>query len=282
MEAQNPETIAEKTVLGMQFIRPPAENSLTSLHWGAFLLAHKWTTVPHAVIAQAIAWLLNERKPIDMVSVADNLKMRGKLNLLPGGEAYLLELANSVPTPQPCASCADAPAEDPYDTCRPCAKRILLQQTEDLARNFEQVTRMSCPGGGHVWRGPCPLCKTDTMTLTVAANRWHCVACGKGGFGWESFREKHQAEVELARKNAEQTRGVVLARVVSDSSKPKANLSAPEAAEFLGIHPRTVLDMAASGKLPAFRVGRRVLFPLEGLKKYIADNMVKAPECSNT
>jgi excisionase family DNA binding protein len=43
-----------------------------------------------------------------------------------------------------------------------------------------------------------------------------------------------------------------------------------EAARLLGVSPRTVFDLGKRGDLPTLRIGCRKLFPLQGLKAYIA------------
>ena len=43
------------------------------------------------------------------------------------------------------------------------------------------------------------------------------------------------------------------------------------AAVMLGVAPRTVWSMAASGELPSVRIGRRKLYAIETLRRFIAE-----------
>lgn len=42
------------------------------------------------------------------------------------------------------------------------------------------------------------------------------------------------------------------------------------AAAMLGVAPRTIWAMAASGELPSVRIGRRKLYAIESLRRFIA------------
>ena len=53
-------------------------------------------------------------------------------------------------------------------------------------------------------------------------------------------------------------------------------LSAEHAAVFLGLpaqHARRIKELGQDGKLPRVPVGRSYVFPVEGLRKYVAANM---------
>ena len=52
----------------------------------------------HREIFEAMLALDKRRQPMDIIAVADELKTRGMLARLDGGEAYLIDLANAVPT----------------------------------------------------------------------------------------------------------------------------------------------------------------------------------------
>jgi replicative DNA helicase len=84
---------AEKSVLGSVFIKPASFDELgTTLQVDDFFLP------AHREIYEAMLALDHRRQPIDVIAVADELKVRGMLARLEGGESYLLALANSVPT----------------------------------------------------------------------------------------------------------------------------------------------------------------------------------------
>src|SRR5437763_3273232 len=84
---------AEKSVLGSVFIKPTAFDEVaTTLQVDDFFLP------AHREVFEAMLALDKRRQPLDVIAVADELKTRGLLSRLEGGESYLLALANSVPT----------------------------------------------------------------------------------------------------------------------------------------------------------------------------------------
>ena len=48
-------------------------------------------------------------------------------------------------------------------------------------------------------------------------------------------------------------------------------MSEKEAAEFLGISPRKLWGMRASGDIPFMRCGTRVLYPVDALQRWITE-----------
>ena len=52
----------------------------------------------HREIWEAVMTLAERRVPIDYIGIADELKARGMLSRLKGGETYLIECANATPT----------------------------------------------------------------------------------------------------------------------------------------------------------------------------------------
>jgi replicative DNA helicase len=84
---------AEKSVLGAVFIKPAAFDEVaTGLQVDDFFLP------AHREIFDAMLAIDKRRQPLDVIAVADELKTRGMLPRLEGGEAYLLALANTVPS----------------------------------------------------------------------------------------------------------------------------------------------------------------------------------------
>src|SRR5450432_4471470 len=84
---------AEKSVLGAVFIKPAAFDEVaTTLQIDDFFLP------AHREIFESMIALDRRRQPIDVIAVADELKVKGMLPRLEGGESYLLALANAVPT----------------------------------------------------------------------------------------------------------------------------------------------------------------------------------------
>lgn len=84
---------AEQSVLGSVFIAPRLWPTIASqLPMDAFFLP------AHRVIYDAMVGVVLRRMPIDTITVADEIRSRGELARLEGGEDYLLRLAGSVPT----------------------------------------------------------------------------------------------------------------------------------------------------------------------------------------
>ncbi len=84
---------AERSSLGGVLIKPSAFDEVaTSLTADDFYLP------AHREIFDAMLALDKRRTPIDVVALADELKVRGALPRLEGGQAYLVDLANAVPT----------------------------------------------------------------------------------------------------------------------------------------------------------------------------------------
>src|SRR2546422_9476718 len=84
---------AEKSALGGVLIKPSAYDELATA-----LVADDFYLPAHREIFEAMAALDQRRQPIDAVSLADELKNRGALPRLEGGEAYLVHIADAVPT----------------------------------------------------------------------------------------------------------------------------------------------------------------------------------------
>ena len=84
---------AEKSVLGSIFIKPAAFDEVaTSIAADDFFLP------AHREIFESMQSIDRRRQAIDVIAVADELKVHGMLARLDGGQSYLNELANAVPT----------------------------------------------------------------------------------------------------------------------------------------------------------------------------------------
>src|SRR3569833_4438733 len=84
---------AERSVLGGVLIKPSAFDEVaTALQVDDFFLP------VHREIFDALLAIDTRRQPLDGIAVADELRVRGMIARLEGGEAYLLALSNSVPT----------------------------------------------------------------------------------------------------------------------------------------------------------------------------------------
>ncbi|MES1158005.1 MAG: DnaB-like helicase N-terminal domain-containing protein, partial [Haliangium ochraceum] len=84
---------AERSVLGGVFIKPTSFDEVaTALQIDDFFLP------AHREIFEAMLAIDKRRQPLDVIAVADELRVRGMIARLEGGELYLLTLTNSVPT----------------------------------------------------------------------------------------------------------------------------------------------------------------------------------------
>jgi replicative DNA helicase len=84
---------AERSVLGGVLIKPTAFDEVaTGLQVDDFFLP------AHREIFEAMLAIDKRQQPLDVVGLADELRVRGMIARLDGGESYLLTLSNSVPT----------------------------------------------------------------------------------------------------------------------------------------------------------------------------------------
>jgi replicative DNA helicase len=84
---------AEMAVLGAILIVPSSLDEVA-----ATLLTDDFFLPAHREIFEAMVFLAKADKPLDVVTLADELKIRDMLKRLDGQEQYLLKLANVVPT----------------------------------------------------------------------------------------------------------------------------------------------------------------------------------------
>jgi replicative DNA helicase len=84
---------AERSALGGVLIKPTAIDDLITS-----LVAEDFFVPAHREVFEAMMAIDRRRQPIDIISLADELKQRGSLPRLEGGESFLVELANAVPT----------------------------------------------------------------------------------------------------------------------------------------------------------------------------------------
>ena len=84
---------AERSVLGGLLIKPSAFDEIaTTLQVDDFFLP------AHREVFDAMLAIDRRQHPIDVIAVADELRVRGMVARLEGGEAYLLTLSGSIPT----------------------------------------------------------------------------------------------------------------------------------------------------------------------------------------
>ncbi len=83
---------AERSVLGSVFIRPAAWPLVASM-----LVTDAFYLPAHREVFEAMEAVVKRSMPLDVLMVGDELKSRGALTRLEGGEGYLLDLAGSVP-----------------------------------------------------------------------------------------------------------------------------------------------------------------------------------------
>jgi len=84
---------AERSALGGVLVKPSAFDEMATT-----LVADDFLLPAHREIFEAMLALDQRRQPIDVISLGDELKNRGTLGRLENGQAYLIELANTVPT----------------------------------------------------------------------------------------------------------------------------------------------------------------------------------------
>jgi len=86
------DTEAEEALLGALLISPEVYSEVAQILSGEdfFILRHRW-------IWEAVARLSEERKPVDILTVAEELDRAGHLDDV-GGQAYLLKLTAAVPS----------------------------------------------------------------------------------------------------------------------------------------------------------------------------------------
>lgn len=83
---------AEKSVLGSVFIKPTVLAEISDLAVDDLFLP------VHREILDAMRAVNGRGRPVDVIEVADELKVAGMLSRLDGGQSYLNDLANAVPT----------------------------------------------------------------------------------------------------------------------------------------------------------------------------------------
>src|SRR3954464_15452295 len=84
---------AERSTLGGVLIKPSAFDEMATV-----LVADDFFLPAHREIFDAMMAIEKRRQPIDPIGLGDELKVRGSLPRLEGGEAYLMNLAGGVPT----------------------------------------------------------------------------------------------------------------------------------------------------------------------------------------
>src|SRR5690349_21817474 len=84
---------AEQAALGGVLIQPTAFDELATV-----LVVDDFYIPAHREIFEAMLALDKRRLPFAPIAIADELRSRNALSRLEGGEAYLMELASSVPT----------------------------------------------------------------------------------------------------------------------------------------------------------------------------------------
>jgi len=68
-----------------------------------------------------------------------------------------------------------------------------------------------------------------------------------------------------------------LQKAIEHSLEP-ISVPKPEAARILGLSEKTLYELYMGGKIPHFRVGVKLLFPVDGLRKWVADQAQQAQQ----
>lgn len=116
---------AEMATLGSVFIAP---RMLPEIR--AVLRTDDFMLPVHREIFEAMAACDRGDRPVDVIMVADELKARGTLSRLEGGEGYLLKLANAVPTAESAVYYAGVVAEKSQ------ARRLIAACVETVSRAY--------------------------------------------------------------------------------------------------------------------------------------------------
>lgn len=99
---------AEKSLLGAVLIDEEVLPDITEL-----VKPLDFYEKPHEMIFGAMVRLYERHKPVDMLTLTDELKRKDELEIA-GGSAYLSELTNYVPTAAHAGAYADLVAQKPY------------------------------------------------------------------------------------------------------------------------------------------------------------------------
>lgn len=51
----------------------------------------------------------------------------------------------------------------------------------------------------------------------------------------------------------------------------RLTVSAREAAQMLGVSERTIYQLTKTGKIPSKKIGARVIYPIDGLRRFVND-----------
>lgn len=121
---------AERAALGSVLIKPLAWDELADMVTDDFLLSE------HREIFDAMRALADRRRTIDLVSLSDELKIRGMLSRLKDGERYLVDLANATPTAENIAHYAKVVVE------KATLRRIIATCAEVASASYGNIEDM--------------------------------------------------------------------------------------------------------------------------------------------
>ena len=84
----------------------------------------------------------------------------------------------------------------------------------------------------------------------------------------------------MFRKESQGEKSMITIPLNKEESKPVERLAvnALQAAEMLGISERTLWKWTKEKKVPSVKIGRRVLYPVEGLRKLI-NGLLENEQC---
>jgi replicative DNA helicase len=170
---------AERSTLGGVLVKPSVfEEIVATLTTGDFLLP------AHREIFEAMLQLRERRLPIDVLALTEELKNRGMLGRLEGKQAYLIDLAASVPTAENITHYARIVLEKStrrklIDTCAEVQGRAYGDaETDDLLADArEQIAKIELAGAAG---------KSHTVALAAAAQEV-----------WEEMQRIEQGEAPL-------------------------------------------------------------------------------------
>ncbi len=158
---------AERSVLGSVLIRQSVADVLGVLKTDDFFLP------AHREIWDAAMTLSAARTPIDVVTLADNLRANGHLSRMEGQELYLLALTNAVPTAENALHYAElvrqkAMARKIIAVCTEAASRASTEHPEEILSDL----RVALAGLGSTSAGgPMGMDKAIPLYLDVLEAR---------------------------------------------------------------------------------------------------------------
>jgi len=248
---------AERSALGGVLVKPSAFDEMATV-----ITADDFLLPAHREIYEAMLQLDKRRTPIDVISLGDELKNRGSLARLENGQAYLIELANSVPTAENIshyarlvqekatlrrliASCAEIQSRaygefGDYEQFLDDAERMIFQVAQknrrENARHVSEIIQQVLDGidarareGKEITGVPTGFTKLDKITAGFQPDNLIIVAArpGVGKTSWALNVASHAAithKMPVFIFSLEMSKEELIERLLSSEAKIDSNL----------------------------------------------------------